>query len=146
MSGCGAYRTTPGKSVLVNRAEAPEQAGDAHHYGRRNPDHIMKKSVTTLVALLALSGGATLLQTGCAGTQTRESTGEYIDDASITAKVKAAFVRDPLVKALDVKVETFKGVVQLSGFVDNAEQKSRAEQLARNVSGVTEIRNNISTK
>jgi osmotically-inducible protein OsmY len=60
--------------------------------------------------------------------------------------VKAEFVRDPVVKALDVKVETFKGVVQLSGFVETPEQKSRAEQIARNISGVQSVKNNISIK
>lgn len=106
----------------------------------------MKKSIPTLAALLVLSSGAFLFQAGCAGTATRESTGEYIDDAGVTAKVKAAFVRDPAVSALDVKVETFKGTVQLSGFVDSQEQKARAEQVARSISGVQEVRNNITIK
>lgn len=106
----------------------------------------MKLSVPTLVALLALGGTAVTLSTGCAGTATRESTGEYIDDASVTTKVKAAFVKDPMVKALQVNVDTFKGTVQLSGFVDTAEQKSRAEQVARGVNGVTNVKNNITVK
>jgi osmotically-inducible protein OsmY len=106
----------------------------------------MKKSVTTLLALLTLTSGAVLLQTGCAGTATRSSTGEYIDDTAITAKVKSAFVADPVVKALDVKVETFKGNVQLSGFVNSADEKNRAEQIARGTSGVTNVTNNISIK
>ena len=106
----------------------------------------MKKSVTTLVTLLALTSGAALIQSGCAGTATRSSTGEYIDDSAITAKVKTAFIGDPVVKALDVHVETFKGVVQLSGFVNSQEQKNRAEQIARSTSGVTNVTNNISIK
>jgi osmotically-inducible protein OsmY len=106
----------------------------------------MKKSVTTLLALLAISSGLTLLPAGCAGTATRESTGEYVDDAGITTKVKAEFVRDPVVKALDVKVETFKGVVQLSGFVDSQDQKARAEQIARGINGVQSVKNNIAVK
>ncbi|PTX97916.1 BON domain-containing protein [Opitutus sp. ER46] len=106
----------------------------------------MKKSLTTILAVLALSSGIALVQTGCAGTSTQESTGEYIDDAGITTKVKAAFVRDPIVKALDVKVETFKGTVQLSGFVDSQEHKARAEQIARNVPGVQNVTNNITIK
>jgi osmotically-inducible protein OsmY len=106
----------------------------------------MKKSVTSLLALLAISSGLALLPVGCAGTATRESTGEYVDDAGITTKVKTAFVRDPIVKALDVKVETFKGVVQLSGFVDTPDQKTRAEQIARNTPGVQSVKNNISIK
>lgn len=107
----------------------------------------MKKlSASSLVLLLALGTGVATLGTGCAGTTTRESTGEYIDDAAVTTKVKAAFVKDPLVKALDVKVETFKGSVQLSGFVDTAEQKTRAEQLAAGVNGVTSVKNGIMLK
>lgn len=102
-------------------------------------------SVPTLIALLAL-GGTVAFQTGCAGTATRQSTGEYVDDASITTKVKAAFVRDPLVKALDVGVDTFKGVVQLNGFVDTEEQKSRAEQIAAGVAGVSSVKNNVTVK
>jgi hyperosmotically inducible protein len=105
----------------------------------------MKMSVPALVTILAL-GGAAAFQTGCAGTATRESTGEYLDDATITTKVKAAYVKDPVVKALDVKVDTFKGAVQLSGYVDNAEQKARAEQIAAGIQGVTSVRNNISLK
>jgi hyperosmotically inducible periplasmic protein len=106
----------------------------------------MKLSVPSLVTILAVGLGAATLSSGCAGTATRESTGEYIDDAAVTTKVKAALVKDPLVSALDVKVDTFKGTVQLSGFVDTAEQKSRAEQVASGVSGVAGVRNNISLK
>lgn len=106
----------------------------------------MKKSLTTLLAILAISSGLSLLPAGCAGTSTRESTGEYVDDASISTKVKAAFVRDPVVKALQVKVDTFKGVVQLSGFVDTPDQKARAEQIARSTPGVQSVTNNISIK
>jgi osmotically-inducible protein OsmY len=106
----------------------------------------MKLSVPTLVTILALGTGVATLSSGCAGTATRESTGEYIDDATTTTKVKAAFVKDPLVKALDVKVDTFKGTVQLSGFVDTSEQKSRAEQIAAGVTGVAAVKNNITVK
>ena len=106
----------------------------------------MKLSVPSLITILVLGTGVATLSTGCAGTTTRESTGEYIDDASTTTKVKAAFVKDPLVKALDVKVDTFKGTVQLSGFVDTAEQKARAEQIAAGINGVTAVKNNITVK
>jgi hyperosmotically inducible protein len=105
----------------------------------------MKLAIPTLVTLLAI-GGSAALQSGCAGTPTRASTGEMLDDATITTKVKAAFVKDPVVKAMDVKVETFKGAVQLSGFVDNAEQKARAEQIAATIQGVGSVRNNLTLK
>src|SRR4051812_4285281 len=80
---------------------------------------------------------------GCASTPTRESTGEYVDDSTITAKVKAALVKDPVVKALDVKVETFKGSVQLSGFVNSEAEKTQAGSVAAAVSGVTGVRNDL---
>jgi hyperosmotically inducible periplasmic protein len=83
---------------------------------------------------------------GCAGTSTRESTGEYIDDAAITTKVKAAFANDPTVSAIDVKVETFKGTVSLSGFVDTKEQKKQAETVAKGIAGVQKVTNNITVK
>ena len=106
----------------------------------------MKNSIR-LIAILALgTGGLLTLQTGCAGTSTRQSTGEYVDDAAITAKVKAAMVKDEVVKAMQVDVTTFKGNVQLSGFVDTAEQKARAADVAAAIEGVTNVTNNISIK
>jgi osmotically-inducible protein OsmY len=77
----------------------------------------------------------------CAPTPTREGTGEYIDDSVITGKVKAAFAADPTVKATQVQVETFKGTVQLSGFVDSRESAQRAVEIARGVKGVKSVKN-----
>jgi len=77
----------------------------------------------------------------CAPTLTREGTGEYIDDSVITGKVKAAFAADPTVKATQVQVETFKGTVQLSGFVDSRESAQRAVEIARSVKGVQAVKN-----
>jgi osmotically-inducible protein OsmY len=82
----------------------------------------------------------------CAPTATKEGTGEYIDDSMITSKVKAAFAGDPQVKATEVKVETFKGTVQLSGFVDSAESARRAVELARHVDGVKNVKNDTVIK
>lgn len=103
------------------------------------------KAGTFAIALAVVAAGG-LLAGGCAGTATRESTGEYIDDSAITAKVKTALARDPTVSAMQVNVETFKGVVQLSGFVDNAQQKAQAEKLAAGVAGVESVQNNIAVK
>ncbi|MEQ8860803.1 MAG: BON domain-containing protein [Pseudomonadales bacterium] len=83
---------------------------------------------------------------GCAGTSTRESTGEYIDDTWITTKVKAALVEDSVVKASEVNVETFKGIVQLSGFVTSKEAMDQAMVLAANVDGVSSVRNDMRIK
>lgn len=122
-----------------------EPIGRARYYETATLLKNMKMSVPTLVTILALSGLAAF-QTGCAGTATSKSTGEVVDDATITTKVKAAFVKDPVVKAIDVKVDTFKGAVQLSGFVDTAEQKARAESIAAGIQNVMSVRNNITVK
>jgi osmotically-inducible protein OsmY len=82
----------------------------------------------------------------CAGTRTSESTGEYIDDSVISTKVKAALHADDEVSGFQVQVETFKGTVQLSGFVDTLAQAQKAEQIARRVDGVQEVANNITVK
>lgn len=80
---------------------------------------------------------------GCAGSQTKSSTGDLIDDSTITTKVKTALLGDPDVKGTQVSVETFKGTVQLSGFADTAKAKSRAEDLAKRVEGVKAVKNDI---
>jgi osmotically-inducible protein OsmY len=87
-----------------------------------------------------------MLAAGCASTAKHEGTGEYIDDAVITAKVKAAFVNDPGLKATEINVETFKGVVQLSGFVAAADNIRRAAEVARGVKGVKQVKNDIHLK
>ena len=93
-----------------------------------------------------LLAAAALSLTACSPTATHRGTGEYIDDAVITSKVKAAFAADPTVKATEVQVETFKGTVQLSGFVESRESAQKAVQLAREVKGVKEVRNNTVIK
>jgi hypothetical protein len=83
---------------------------------------------------------------GCAGTSTQESTGEYLDDSAITAKVKSAFMADREVSALNIKVETNNGVVQLSGFASSRQEIDQAIKLARNIQGVKSVENNIQLK
>jgi len=97
--------------------------------------------VRALLVLLALAVIA-----GCATTRTQESSGEYVDSTVITAKVKAAIFDDPALKVLDINVETFKDVVQLSGFVNSAEIRNRAGVVAGRVSGVKSVRNNLVVK
>ena len=94
----------------------------------------------------ALLVGLLSVVVGCAGSPTRESTGEYIDDSWITTKVKAALLDDPLVKASEVKVETFKGVVQLSGFVSSREAMDQALVIAGRIDGVSSVRNDMRVK
>jgi osmotically-inducible protein OsmY len=106
----------------------------------------MKQRILLVLSLVTLAIGPALGLSGCSATSTGKSTGEYIDDAAITTKVKAEFVRDPIVSALQVKVATFKGVVQLGGFVDTPEQKMRAEQIVRNMPGIAGVQNSITIK
>jgi osmotically-inducible protein OsmY len=102
------------------------------------------KPARRLAAALAATCVAVL--SACAPTATKEGTGEYIDDSVITSKVKAAFASDPEVKATEVKVETFKGTVQLSGFVNSHESAQRATELARQVKGVKAVKNDTVIK
>ena len=98
----------------------------------------------SIIGISSCAVGITL--TGCASTPTHESTGEAIDDSTITAKIKAKYAGDRDVSAMQVGVETYKGVVQLSGFVNNDYAKTKAEQLARKVAGVSRVENNILIK
>ena len=83
---------------------------------------------------------------GCAGSRHQESTGDYIDDAAITAKVKAEIFNDPMLKVFQISVESFKGVVQLSGFVDSANASARAAEVAKSVGGVHAVKNSLIVK
>jgi osmotically-inducible protein OsmY len=86
------------------------------------------------------------MMTGCAGDQYHQSTGEAIDDKGISMRVKSALSNDAEYKYDGVDVTTFKGTVQLSGFVDTSAQKSRAGELAKGVEGVKDLQNNITVK
>ena len=83
---------------------------------------------------------------GCASTATQEGTGEYVDDSVITTKVKAAVFTDASLKSSEINVETFKGVVQLSGFVNSQADIDRAVELACGVKGVTSVKNDMRVK
>lgn len=83
---------------------------------------------------------------GCSSTSTRSSTGEYIDDSVITTKVKAAILDDKELKVTEINVETFKGVVQLSGFVTSQSDINRAVSVARGVGGVKSVKNDMRIK
>ncbi len=82
----------------------------------------------------------------CASTPKQESTGEYVDDSAITTKVKADLLADNILKGFQISVETYKGIVQLSGFVDTQATKDRASSITRKVAGVKEVRNNLIIK
>ena len=96
--------------------------------------------------LIALAVVATLGLTACASTSRTEGTGEYVDDTVVTTKVKAAILGEPTLKAAEINVETFKGRVQLSGFVGSADDIARAVAVARQVKGVTSVANDMRLK
>ena len=83
---------------------------------------------------------------GCASTATQEGTGEYVDDTVITTKVKAAIFNEPTLKVNEINVETFKGVVQLSGFVSSKAAEVKAVEVARTVRGVKSVKNDMRVK
>lgn len=95
---------------------------------------------TALLAALALGTAA-----GCA-TGPRPAADQYVDDATITAGVKAAIVNEPSLKVSDIDVETWQGVVQLSGFVSSADSVATAASVARTVKGVKSVRNDLRLK
>lgn len=101
--------------------------------------------ISRSLAVVAMLGGAVAVS-ACSSTPKQESTGEYVDSAAITTKVKAELIKDPVTKASQISVETFKDTVQLSGFVDTAASKSRAEQIARNIQGVRAVKNDLVVK
>ena len=93
-----------------------------------------------LLTTLALSFA---FVTGCASTAKQEGTGEYLDDSVVTTKVKAAILSDPELKVLQINVETFKGVVQLSGFVDSKAMVVHAVEVTRGVAGVKGVKDDM---
>lgn len=99
---------------------------------------------TRIVAFLLLAFMA--LSLGCASTAKQEGTGEYIDDSVITTKVKAMIFNDDTLKSSEINVETYKGVVQLSGFVSSQANIDRAVEVARQVKGVTMVKQDMRLK
>ncbi len=83
---------------------------------------------------------------GCASTSKQEGTGEYFDDTVVTTKVKAAILNEPSLKSAEINVETFKGVVQLSGFVNSQVDINKAAEVVRKVNGVKSIKNDMRVK
>jgi hyperosmotically inducible protein len=96
--------------------------------------------------LAILLAAAALTSISCASTRTKEGTGEYVDDTVITAKVKSAFLGEKGLKVAEINVETFKGVVQLSGFIESRADADRAIGLARAVSGVVSVKDDMRIK
>jgi hyperosmotically inducible protein len=103
----------------------------------------MQKSKGFINAVMIV---VTLAMVACASTRTQKSAGEQVDDSVTTGRVKAALIADPVTKAHQIDVETFKGTVQLNGFVDTAASKQRATEVAKSTRGVHEVHNNLTVK
>jgi osmotically-inducible protein OsmY len=102
------------------------------------------KTFKRVIPMLAILAAASLI--GCASTPRSEGTGEYVDDSVITGKVKAAILEEPSLKSTEINVETFKGVVQLSGFVSSQSKINTAMATAEHVKGVTSVKNDMRLK
>jgi osmotically-inducible protein OsmY len=106
----------------------------------------MKKHLSQRLAMLSLAVATAATLGACAATPTSEGTGQYLDDTVITAKVKAAVLNEPTLKSAEINVETFKGRVQLSGFVSSRADIDKAVAVARDVMGVTSVANDMRIK
>jgi len=93
-----------------------------------------------------LIAASVLLAAGCSSTPSQSSTGQYIDDSAITTKVKTAIFNEPSLNVAQINVKTYKGVVQLSGFVDSSANASKAGSVAREVKGVASVENDLKVK
>ena len=102
--------------------------------------------ITRRLATMLFAASLVATLAGCASTSTKEGTGEFIDDSVITAKVKASIFNEPTLKSTEINVETFKGDVQLSGFVAQPQDAQKAVEIARGVKGVVSVKNDVRVK
>jgi osmotically-inducible protein OsmY len=140
---CFIYTTRTAAAVLPPGTFLANWVGVTNKVRNRKMKTMKNMKILCLAFVLGVSAVAGL--SGCAGDRYHESTGEYVDDSSLTARVKDALGQDAY-KYPDVKVTTFKGTVQLSGFVDVRDQKERAGTIAKGVQGVKDVDNNITVK
>ncbi len=103
---------------------------------------LKKNRIITFLACLVLAAAFM----GCASTSKHESTGQYFDNSVITTKVKTAIFNEPTLKSMQIEVESYKGEVQLSGFVDSAQSVKKAGEVARSVEGVVSVKNDLIVK
>src|SRR3954452_11346551 len=153
-----ARRHEPARALAVRSAAARRPRAGAAARGararaeadRRRPRHSPQgQAMKKLLAAVAIGAAVTLGVAGCASQnpETKRSAGEFTDDAALTAKVKTAIATDVGARAAgSINVETYKGVVQLSGFVDNKDMAERALTAARKVNGVSSVKNDLRLK
>jgi hyperosmotically inducible protein len=103
--------------------------------------NILTRALTCCLVTLAV-----VMTAGCASTPKHEGTGEYVDNAVLTTKVKAAIFNEPTLKSAEINVESFKGEVQLSGFVSSATARARAVEVTRGIAGVQSVKNDMIVK
>ncbi len=141
-----------GLSLLSKRHEGGytpwHRGGDRAKLWPMKNSHAIGLKSTALSLMLAAAGifPAVALVGGCAATPTSDSTGQYVDDTVITTKVKNALLADGAVKSTQISVETVKGVVQLSGFVNSSDESSAAKKDAKSIPGVKEVSNDLIVK
>jgi osmotically-inducible protein OsmY len=104
---------------------------------------MMRRNAAVLIVAATMG---TAVIAGCSSTPSQQSTGQAIDDGVVTAKVKAKLIEDPVTKAHQISVETFKGTVQLSGFVETNQARTRALQLAKDVDGVKQVKDALEVR
>ena len=104
----------------------------------------MRRILSSVCVALCLA--LPIVWAGCAATSTRQSTGDYVDDSVITSKVKTDLAQDKILSLFQISVETYNGVVQLSGFVNSRETADHAASIARQVKGVREVKNSLAIK
>jgi osmotically-inducible protein OsmY len=146
----GDLRLTSKGDLNQREGDLQKKAGEQKKAATRNSVPFLKTPITAsaLALLLTLTGSLAVagLAAGCAATSTSDSTGQYVDDSTITTKVKSALLGDDAVKSMEISVQTVKGVVQLSGFVDTADQRSAAEKDAYAVAGVKDVHDSLIVK
>ena len=135
-----AHATCSGVETFAIEQTAPGDVRNVGHSPKEIQMNILKRA-TPFLAIIAAAG-----LIGCASTSKSESTGQYIDDTAITAKVKTAIFEQPTLKSAEINVETFKGIVQLSGFVSSQDNANVAVATAKAVHGVTSVKNDMRLK
>jgi len=146
MSGCpqtaGVSDFSQYPQSCRSHGASPFRAASGGQIGNQgNRMQNITRKLATLFGILFVA-----LALGCASTAKQEGSGEYVDDTVITGKVKAAILNEPTLKSAEINVETFKGVVQLSGFVSSAANEATAVQVARTVGGVKSVKNDMRLK
>jgi len=125
----------------------PANQGNGRVIVIRLPFNLENTTMTTFKRISAFLAAITMMfMLGCASTTKHEGTGEYVDDTVITSKVKAAILEEPGLKSAEINVETFKGVVQLSGFVSSRASINKAVEIAHGVRGVKSVKDDMRVK